>query len=42
MKLKSGDKVFWGERANGSLEVRKATQEELVYFKIEKPKLQGM
>jgi bifunctional DNA-binding transcriptional regulator/antitoxin component of YhaV-PrlF toxin-antitoxin module len=42
MKLKSGDKVFWGERANGSFEVRKATQEELVYFKIEKPKLQGM
>lgn len=42
MKLKEGDKVFWGERANNSFEVRKATQEELVYYKIEKPKLKGM
>ena len=42
MKLKAGDKVFWGERANESFEVRKATQEELVYFKIEQPKVQGM
>jgi len=42
MKLKEGDKIFWGERANNSFEVRKATQEELVYFKIEKSKLHGM
>jgi len=42
MKLKEGDKVFWGERADDAFEVRKATQEELSFFKIEEPKLQGM
>ena len=42
MKLKQGDKIFFGERANNSFEVRKATQEELIYYKIEKPKLKGM
>jgi len=42
MKLKQGDKVFFGERANNSFEVRKATQEELIYYKIEKERQKGM
>ena len=42
MKLKQGDKVFFGDRANNSFEVRKATQEELIYYKIEKERQKGM
>ena len=34
MKLKDGDRLFWGERANNSYEVRKATKDDLSHFKI--------
>jgi hypothetical protein len=34
LKLKEGDKLFWGERANNTYEVRKATKEELQAYKI--------
>lgn len=35
LKLKEGDRIFWGERAKNSYEVRKATKEELQYYKID-------
>ena len=34
LKLKEGDKLFWGERLNNTYEVRKATKEELQAYKI--------
>jgi hypothetical protein len=34
LKLKEGDRLFWGERSKDCCEVRKATKEELQYFKI--------
>lgn len=34
LKLKEGDKLFWGERAGSICEVRKAKKEELHHFKI--------
>lgn len=35
LKLKEGDKLFWGERAKNMYEVRKAKKEELHHFKID-------
>jgi len=35
MKLKTGDKLFWGERSNNRYEVRKAKKDELQKFKID-------
>ena len=35
LKLKEGDKLFWGERAKSTYEVRKAKKEELHHFKID-------
>lgn len=35
LKLKEGDKLFWGERAKNMYEVRKATKEQLRHFKID-------
>jgi bifunctional DNA-binding transcriptional regulator/antitoxin component of YhaV-PrlF toxin-antitoxin module len=35
LKLKNGDKLFWGERAKNCCEVRKATKDELQQFKID-------
>ena len=35
LKLKEGDKLFWGERAKNIYEVRKAKKEELHRFKID-------
>ena len=35
LKLKDGDRLFWGERANNSYEVRKASKDELRQFKID-------
>ena len=35
LKLKDGDKLFWGERAKNMYEVRKAKKEELHHFKID-------
>ena len=35
LKLKEGDKLFWGERAKNMYEVRKAWKEELHRFKID-------
>jgi len=35
LKLKEGDKLFWGERENNCCEVRKAKKEELQYLKID-------
>lgn len=35
LKLKEGDKLFWGERAGNIYEVRKAKKEELHHFKID-------
>jgi bifunctional DNA-binding transcriptional regulator/antitoxin component of YhaV-PrlF toxin-antitoxin module len=35
LKLKEGDKLFWGERLYNTYEVRKASKEELYYYKIE-------
>ena len=34
MKLKEGDNLFWGERFGNVFEVRKAKNEELHHFKI--------
>ena len=34
MKLKDGDKLFWGERDRNCYEVRKASKDELQHFKI--------
>ena len=36
MKLKSGDRLFWGERSNDSFEVRKASKNEMDQLKITK------
>lgn len=35
LKLKDGDRLFWGERAKNSYEVRKASKDELRNFKID-------
>lgn len=35
LKLKQGDSLFWGERANNCYEVRKASKDELRYFKVD-------
>jgi bifunctional DNA-binding transcriptional regulator/antitoxin component of YhaV-PrlF toxin-antitoxin module len=35
LKLKDGDRLFWGERAKNSYEVRKASKDELQRFKID-------
>jgi bifunctional DNA-binding transcriptional regulator/antitoxin component of YhaV-PrlF toxin-antitoxin module len=35
MKLKEGDKLFWGEHPDNTYEVRKATKLELHYYKID-------
>ncbi len=35
LKLKEGDKLFWGERLYNTYEVRKAKKEELHHFKID-------
>jgi len=36
MKLKDGDSLFWGERAKNMYEVRKASNEDLHRFKIQR------
>ena len=36
MKLKDGDKLFWGERASNCYEVRKASKNDLQYFNVTK------
>lgn len=36
LKLKEGDKLFWGERNLNCYEVRKASKDELQYYKITK------
>ena len=35
LKLKEGDKLFWGEREKNMYEVRKAKKDELRHFKID-------
>ena len=35
LKLKEGDKLFWGECANNCCEVKKAKKEHLQYLKID-------
>ena len=35
LKLKEGDKLFWGERLHNTYEVRKAKKDELQHFKID-------
>lgn len=35
LKLKEGDRLFWGERTQESCEVRKAKKHELQHFKID-------
>lgn len=35
MKLKESDKLFWGQNADNSYEVRKATKQELHDYKID-------
>jgi bifunctional DNA-binding transcriptional regulator/antitoxin component of YhaV-PrlF toxin-antitoxin module len=35
LKLKDGDRLFWGERSKNCYEVRKAKKDELQQFKID-------